>query len=359
MGHRCYTVRGVNRDSVYRVGTQILADAGQYLDGLGIDSCVVITDKHVARLYRRLVEGSLGNRMLGWITVPPGEPMKGLDTVEKLYGRLASLGCERGTGVLALGGGVIGDMAGFVAATYVRGLPLIQVPTTLLAMVDSSLGSKVGINLPAGKNLVGAYYSPLEIWADVTVLTTLPDKEWSCGMAEVIKHAVIRGKTLFDYLSGLSSSPAQWDEETLMEVVRSSAHVKIELVGRDLYEQGPRMLLNFGHTLGHALEAALGYTGLTHGEAVAWGMLGAVRLADKLQILEEDFSQELALLLKRWGLLHGFARRLEWGEVVEYLLVDKKRRKGRTRFVLPRSLGRLEVVPVDLEEVEDVFRSLG
>ncbi|MBI3928909.1 MAG: 3-dehydroquinate synthase [Armatimonadetes bacterium] len=342
----------------YRLGSGLLARAGTSLTRHGIGRCIVITDENVAARHRPALEAGLGELARGWIVVPPGEQQKSLDGARALYDQLVRLGCDRRTAVIAFGGGVIGDLAGFAAATFLRGVPLLQLPTTLLAMVDSSIGGKVGVDLPQGKNLVGAFYAPLEILADVGTLATLPRREWSGGMAEVIKHAVIASADFFEELERAGTDPAAWTPEELARRVHRAAGVKVGVVGRDPREQGERAHLNFGHTLGHALEAAGGYAGLSHGEAVALGMLAALRLSRRQGRLEADFEERLRSLLVRWNLPVRLPP-LPWEAVAGALARDKKNLGSKLTFVIPRALGRVEVERgLEVSEVEAIFREL-
>lgn len=307
---------------------------------------VVITDENVSRLYPDL----LGTES---IVLPAGEESKRLEQVRAVYDRLADLAVDRDTALVAFGGGVVGDLAGFVAATYLRGLPFYQVPTTLLAMVDSSLGGKVGVDLPQGKNLVGAFYPPVRILADTDLLRTLPPSEWASGMAEVIKHAVLDSE---EHLASLEALP----DRPTPEVVYRSACVKMNIVEDDPFERGRRAHLNLGHTLGHALEAACDYRGLSHGQAVALGMLAACRLSAARGLLEDaGLENRLADLFSRHGLPVRLEPELAWNRVLEALRRDKKNREGALTFVLPRRAGSVETVAgVDPDLVRQVFSSL-
>lgn len=329
----------------YYCGRRLLERFDEFFEFPG--RAVVITDGNVAAAQRR----RLGVEA-DWLVVEPGEASKNLEQVSDLYRELIRLGVDRKTTVVALGGGVVGDLAGFVAATFLRGLPFIQVPTSLLAMVDSSIGGKVGVDFGGGKNLVGAFYAPQAILADLDCLETLPEIEFENGMAEVIKHAFLDGGPRLAELEGLTRPAPD------LEFVFQSAGVKMEVVGRDPKEGGLRALLNFGHTLGHAIEAVSNFE-LAHGRAVALGMLAAVRLSRDRGLLRQDFEGRLVDLLTRWGLPTVLELELEAGEVMTRLKLDKKNRDGRVTFVLPRAPGDFEVVPgVEEAEALEVLNSL-
>jgi 3-dehydroquinate synthase len=248
--------------------------------------------------------------------------------------------------VLAVGGGVVGDLAGFVAATYNRGLPLLMVPTTLLAMVDSSVGGKVGINLPQGKNLVGAFHQPAAVWIDTSFLATLPDREYRSGLAEVVKYGVILDAELFAWLEQNADAVLAREPAAVGRVVARSCRLKADVVERDEREEtGLRMVLNYGHTFAHAFEAVGGYGAWLHGEAVAAGMMCASRLAERRGLIQAEVTERQAALLTRFGL--PTARRPEWDadRLIEAMRRDKKNVGGRLRFVLPTRLG--QVAPFD------------
>jgi len=330
-------------DYPYRIEPGLLGRLPEELEALGLSRAVVVTDHHLAELYA----GPL-SRLGPPLAVPPGEQSKSLAQVAALYDGLVERAVNRRTALVAVGGGVVGDLAGFVAATFLRGLPLVQVPTTLLAMVDSSLGGKVGVDLPAGKNLVGAFYPPKAVLCDPAVLDTLPEREWSGGMAEVIKHAILDSA---DFFQALDRPPR--------ELIERAAAVKIAVVTRDPFEQGERAHLNLGHTLGHALETVTGYARFHHGEAVALGLVAAIRLARLLGVLEEDFEAALEDRLRRSGLPVRIPAGLSWEAIASAMAKDKKNVDGRLTFVLPVRLGKVRVHPgVDPDDVRKVFESL-
>ena len=276
--------------------------------------------------------------------LPPGESHKRLATVESLAQQLALAGADRDSILLAFGGGVVGDVTGFLAAIYMRGIRYVGLPTTLLAQVDSSLGGKTGVNLPAGKNLIGAFHHPLAVLSDIDLLGTLPPAELRSGLQESIKAGIIRDPKLFRYLEQnasaiLDESP---DPAVLTQVVTASVRVKAEVVSADEKESGLRMVLNFGHTLGHAIEAATGYKKLLHGEAIAWGSIAALHLSlNRGRITHEEFAR-MANLILRYGPIPPFRAPAE--KLVALTSGDKKVRSGRRAFVLATGIGSAEIV---------------
>jgi 3-dehydroquinate synthase len=292
---------------------------------------------------------------LAWLTVPAGEASKSLQAAHTLLEQLGSLTIDRKTAIVAVGGGVVGDLAGFVASVYLRGLPFVQVPTSLVAMVDSSLGGKVGVDVPWGKNLVGSFWPAVLILTDAEMLKTLPEAEWSAGMAEAIKHAILDGPEHFSWLEkvdirGLAER---------RELIERSAQVKMRHVLADPYEQGIRAHLNLGHTLAHALETAHGYQGLNHGQAVSLGLIAALRLSRLVGTLHDDFEWKLVQLLRTWQLPICIPREIHWDVVEGALAKDKKNQAGVLRYVLPEGLGAVQVRGgVPLESVRKVFTKL-
>jgi 3-dehydroquinate synthase len=282
--------------------------------------------------------------------VPPGEGSKTLDRAADLYDDLVRMRADRHTAVVALGGGVVGDLAGFVAATYARGIPLLMVPTSLLAQVDSAVGGKVGVNHPRCKNVIGSFYQPVGVWVDTDTLATLPPRELRCGLAEVVKYGVILDSDFFKYLEANADAVLARQPEAIRHVVANSCRLKAEVVTRDEREEtGLRAVLNFGHTVAHAVESVAGYGGpFQHGEAVAVGMVAEARLAERIGWTEPDLTARLTALLERFG-LPTRAPELNHDALVEAMSRDKKNQKGRTRFVLPRCLGCVELTDTPTE----------
>jgi 3-dehydroquinate synthase len=282
--------------------------------------------------------------------IPDGERSKSLQQAEKLYDALLAAGADRGSVLIALGGGVVGDLAGFVAATLLRGVAFVQVPTTLLAMIDSSVGGKTGVNVKRGKNLVGAFHQPSLVWIDAATLKSLPRRELLAGLAEGVKHAAIRDARLFALLERELERLIELDPEILLPFLARNCAIKAEVVSRDEREAGERMLLNFGHTLGHAVEALSRYKGVLHGEAVAIGMSFAARRSEELGLATPGSAVRLVALLARAGLpteLPHFSRRAYLAAISS----DKKRRDARIRFVALRAIGRAETVPLLASEI--------
>jgi 3-dehydroquinate synthase len=344
LGDRSYPVR---------IGSGSLADAGaEIARRTRARLAVVVSVPGVARRYAPTLERSL--RAAGVrarrIVVPDGDRSKRLAVVEQLYRRLLGLGADRGTVLVALGGGVVGDLTGFTAATFLRGVPFVQVPTTLLAMVDASVGGKVGVNLPEGKNLVGAFHQPRLVWIDVATLRSLPRRERSAGFAEVVKAAALRDAGFFARLERDAEALLELDPRRLVPVLGRAVAIKAEIVAQDEREAGPRMLLNLGHTLAHAIEALTGYRRVLHGEAVAIGMVHAARRSEQLGLAPEGTAARLETLLRRFELpteLPRFPREA----YLAALRVDKKSRDGRIRYVILRRIGCAETVPLRAAQI--------
>jgi len=326
----------------------------------GIKS-LIITNPTIAEHYLKRVERSLevaGFQLLV-AQVPDGEEHKSLTEASKLYARCVEYRLGRDSIIVGLGGGVIGDLAGYVAATFMRGLPIVQVPTTLLAQVDSSVGGKVAVNLPEGKNLVGSFYQPLLVYIDLSVLKTLPIEEMKAGMAEVIKYGIILDSDFFEYLEENIGRLRQLDSEVLETVVARCCLLKAKVVEKDEKESGLRAILNFGHTLGHAFEALTDYKKYRHGEAVAIGMVGACRIAEEMGMLKKEAKDRIEHLIGKTGLPGRIGVKLSVDSIIQILSLDKKVRAGKVRFVLPERIGKV-VVRNDVPEniVRDVIRGL-
>ncbi len=317
-------------------------------------SAFVISDSHVLPLYGERVRTLLEDA--GWRVVmravPAGEASKSLDCASELWDWLVSERAERRDTVIALGGGVVGDLAGWVAATYLRGLNLVQVPTTLLAQVDSSIGGKTGIDHPRAKNLIGSFYPPCLTLVDTALLSSLPPRELVNGSAEVVKTALIADADLFEYLLDHADALNRLEAEPTAHVIGRCAELKLEVVTEDPKESGRRAILNYGHTIGHSIEAASGYDGLLHGEAVAVGMRGAARIAVEMGLLAPEVEARQSAALDRFGLPKS-APGLEPERVLAAMRLDKKVLAGGQRWVLLRGIGHPEVrsdVPGDLVE---------
>jgi shikimate kinase / 3-dehydroquinate synthase len=329
-----------NRTYPIYIGSGLIGQAELLAPFVRAGRVAVVTNTTVAPLYlERLAAGlSACGIELVRVVVPDGEAYKNWETLNTIYDRLLEARCDRDTTVLALGGGVIGDLAGFAAATYQRGISVVQVPTTLLAQVDSSVGGKTAINHPRGKNMIGAFHQPLAVLADVETLGTLPDRELRAGLAEVIKHGLLGDVGFFEWIEAnigrlLARTPA-----ALIHAVRRSCEIKAEIVAKDERETGPRALLNLGHTFGHAIENAMGYGTWLHGEAVAAGMIMAADLSRRTGSLTEADVRRVAALIERAG-LPVTVRGISAARFIELMSVDKKAARGRMRFVLLERLG--------------------
>lgn len=306
---------------------------------------MIISDRNVMPRYGAAVRETLAQAGFRCeaITVAAGEGAKSLKTVGACYDELARLRLERASFVVALGGGVVGDLAGFVAASYLRGIPFVQVATTLLAQVDSSVGGKVGVNLKAGKNLVGAFYQPRLVMCDLATLATLPPREYGAGLAEVIKYGIIYDAALFKRLERQMPQLLQRDSKSLAAVVARCCQIKAAVVGQDERESGLRAILNFGHTVGHGLEAISHYGKYLHGEAIAIGQVAAARLSAECLGLPASQVERIRALLDRAGLPTGAVlSRTQRSKLLEAMKLDKKVSQGEVKFVLARAIGRVE-----------------
>ncbi len=319
-------------------------------------AALVVADEHVRPHAAAVAEAlaAAGFRTRAEI-LPSGESQKALPVAAHLYDCLADWQADRKTAVVAVGGGVIGDLAGFVAATYNRGLPLLMVPTTLLAMVDSSVGGKVAVNHPRAKNLIGAFHQPAGVWIDTAALDTLPDREYRSGLAEVVKYGVILDAEFFAWLEANAAAVLRRDSEAVQYVVTRCCRLKADVVEKDEREEtGLRAVLNYGHTFGHAFEAAGGYGAWLHGEAVAAGMVCASRLAERRGLVGPDVTLRQRRLLETFGLPTA---PLSWPAdvLLAAMRIDKKAEGGRLRFVLPRRLGAVALFEVPEEDVRAIL----
>ena len=308
-------------------------------------ACALITDSTVAKLYGQQARQSLEQAGFNvtLFAFPAGESSKTTRTVEAAYDVLLAARPERRSPVVALGGGVVGDLAGFVAATLLRGVPFVQVPTTLLAAVDASVGGKVGLDHAQGKNMIGAFHHPCAVLMDALTLRTLPKIEVQCGLAECVKHAIIRDAGLFDFIGANLPAIFSGNSGVLTELVAWNVRIKSAIVMADPYEQGVRAVLNLGHTFGHALETLAGYTGLKHGQAVALGTLAASTMARNRGILDSTSHAKIENLLRRIGLLETQPA-VDITAVMALMRGDKKVRDGQLRLVLPTAIGSAEII---------------
>jgi 3-dehydroquinate synthase len=359
---RSVTVALPGRAYQVDVGSGALAGVGEGLDRLGSGRRVaLVTDAAIARSFGATVAGAVAatGRTVELLPVPSGEASKSLRELERLYLEFARLRLDRGSAVLALGGGVVGDLAGFAAATYLRGIDLVQLPTTLLAQVDASVGGKTAIDLPVGKNLVGAFHQPRWVVADVATLATLPPRELRAGLAEVIKYGVIADAALFALLEREQARILAGEPEALAEIVFQSCRIKADVVTQDEREGGLRAILNYGHTVGHGVEAAAGYTGLLHGECVAIGMTAAAAIAVRTGLLAQAEADRQRRLLQLYGLPIAIPAELDGEAILAAMRLDKKTRDDEIHFVLPRRIGAVEIgcrIPGEL--LADVLEEL-
>lgn len=339
-----------------RIGPGLLPKVGQWLKELGFSGkAVIIADTTVQGLYAEVLKNGLAGAGFEVIVqeIPPGEAQKTLKSAGRLYNALSAARAERTTPILALGGGVTGDLVGFVAATYRRGVPYIHVPTTLLAMVDSSIGGKTAVDHGKLKNVIGAFYQPRLVVADIDTLKTLPAVELSNGMAEVIKMAAILNADLFTYLEANMGKAMSFDLNVLEHIVVENAWLKAGIVALDEKEAGPRVILNYGHTVGHAVEAVSGFA-LKHGQAVAIGMIAENEISRRMGFLNGADSAKLEKVIREAGLPVRIPE-LDKKKLMRAMQQDKKVRQGKVRFVLLRSIGEAfiaeEVDPALVEEV--------
>ena len=338
---RTLTVALGERSYPIHIGDGILDHCGELLPMSASRRAVVVTNSVVAGFHLATLQQALSSAAIRHeaIVVPDGETHKDWATLYDVHTRLLEIGAERSTVLIALGGGVIGDLAGFAAATYQRGMPLIQIPTTLLAQVDSSIGGKTAVNHPLGKNMIGAFYQPRAVISDARTLSTLPDREYIAGLAEVIKCGVIRDVALFEWLEANIDRLRTREPAAIEHAVLESCRIKAKIVAADERESGERALLNFGHTFGHAIEVATGYDAWLHGEAVAAGMVLASKLSVHAAGLPASAAERIAALVHRAG-LPTEPPRLEIATWLQTMAHDKKVASGALRFVLLEALGR-------------------
>lgn len=339
-----------NRSYPIHIGRGLVSNADLILPHLKRKHVAIVTNTTVAPLYLEQLSASLQAAGVSVISIilPDGEAYKNSETLNLIYDALLQNRCERSTTLIALGGGVIGDLTGYAAATYLRGVPFIQIPTTLLSQVDSSVGGKTGINHPLGKNMIGAFYQPQLVLADIDTLQTLPSREFSAGMAEVIKYGLIRDPDFFDWLEMHIDQLMALDESSITEAIYRSCQNKADVVARDEHETGERALLNLGHTFGHAIENAMGYGVWLHGEAVAAGTMMAADLSERMGWLKpEDVKRIYALLTA--ANLPLEAPKLGVEKYLNLMQLDKKVADGKIRLVLQQGIGK-SVITSDYDE---------
>jgi 3-dehydroquinate synthase len=328
------------------IGQGLLEQVGEWVTELAKpSSLVVITHPSINALYGEKLSKSFAQANIPTrvIEVPEGEKSKSLEQAEKIYDRLLKWKCDRQTVLLALGGGVIGDLTGFIAATYMRGVPFVQVPTTLLAQVDSSVGGKTAVNHPLGKNMIGVFYQPRLVVVDLETLKTLPEKEFKAGLSEVIKYGVIEDPQLFEFLERQFKNILAHDSKALEHIIATSCAIKAQVVEKDELESHYRMVLNYGHTIGHAIEALTGYSTYAHGEAVAIGMVYAARLSEVTGRCSRDVTRRITSLIENFGLPTKLPS-LSADDLIQAMYLDKKTAHKKIRFILVQDIGTIEIV---------------
>jgi len=335
------------------VGNNILTELPQFLHSLQVNSQIaIISTPPVSRIYREKIL-ALFNKdwYLNYYDVPDGEKSKSSEMVWNIYTWLLENQYERNSTIIALGGGVVGDLAGFVASTYLRGVNLVHIPTSLLAQVDSSIGGKVGINHPMGKNLIGAFYQPKCVFTDVSFLKTLPEDEYICGLGEVIKYGVISSEVPFDKIANNLKAMLDMETDLLVEIIQACVKVKADIVEKDEKEQGIRAYLNLGHTFAHALETYYKYEGLKHGQAVLLGIKCALIVSRSLKMIDDRIGEKISLVIDQLDINLPSTKELDPIQLVEIMKRDKKMRDGKIHLVLPKDLGNVGVVPITDENI--------
>ncbi|MBI5101018.1 MAG: 3-dehydroquinate synthase [Nitrospirae bacterium] len=328
------------------IGRNLLPELGGAAEKFEFSGKIgLVSNPTVFKLYGATAAGSLikSGFEVEEIIIPDGEEYKSLASMEKIYEAMLRAKLDRRSALVALGGGVIGDITGFAASTYMRGIDFIQVPTTLLGQVDSSVGGKTGVNHPLGKNMIGAFWQPRLVLIDIDTLATLPKREFLSGLAEVIKYGVIWDEGFFEFLEDGKDAVLGLDGEALTEVIRRSCEIKAEVVSRDEREAGLRAILNFGHTIGHAIETVTGYKKYLHGEAVAIGMYYAARLANVLGLLQEREVSRIRALIMAYGLPSELPPGIEATDLIPAMELDKKTVSGTLKFILPEKIGAVRI----------------
>ena len=339
------------------IGRKTLQKLGLRLIEFRPSNIAIVSNKTIFPLYKDVILKSISECGLKpeVFLVPDGEEYKDILWASYLYGQLLKARFDRDSLLVAFGGGVVGDLTGFVASTYMRGIKYIQVPTTLLAQVDSSAGGKTGVNHELGKNMIGTFYQPSLVLADVDTLKTLPQKEFSAGIAEIIKYGVIADKGLFDFLEANIKNIFLLGD-SLIDVIKRSCEIKADVVSRDERESGLRAILNFGHTIGHAIETATGYTRFLHGEAIAIGMCAAARIAVRMGIFQEKDAERIKNLVELYKLPSTMPDGINTSGIINAMEVDKKVKAGKIRFILPESIGKVRIEEdIDREIIKEVL----
>jgi len=338
---RCIAVRSATEQYDIHIGPGVLAHVGEHVAPLTSGrKAIIVSHPQLAKMFGETLTESLQQAGFSVETclVPEGERSKSLLAASRLFTRLAQAGADRQSVICALGGGVVGDLAGFVAATYMRGIPLVQIPTSLLAMVDSSIGGKTAVNHKLGKNMIGAFYPPRAVFTDTTLLQSLPEREYLCGLSEIVKAGVIGDVTLFEFIEGHVEGIQQRQEEVLTTLLERSIAVKVRVVQEDPLEKGVRAILNFGHTIGHALEAVTMYGQYSHGEAVAVGMALVAILSERLGYCQAAARSRLCALIEALGLPATYTE-VPPERLLAAMTHDKKSLNGVVRFILMKDIG--------------------
>jgi len=332
------------------IGTNILKDLNRLIKETGLNKkSAIVTYMPVKSPLFNSVWTSLEKEgfSLHCINLPQGEETKSLKTVEEIYHKLVSFGIDRNSPLIAFGGGVIGDITGFVASTYLRGIPYIQIPTTLLAQVDSSIGGKTGVNLDEGKNLVGTFYQPRLVIIDTECLNTLEKRDFVSGLAEIVKYGIIRDKALFFYLLNNYRKLLARNAQALRKVINACCLIKGKIVKQDEEEKGIRSILNFGHTIGHALETLTGYRQYTHGEAVAIGMVAASLISLRMGLCKKNTYDSIRDLIVKIGLPSTLPDRFMPEDYIQAIKIDKKMRGEKIRYIAVEKIGKVRVIEVE------------
>ena len=353
LGERSYSIA---------IGTCLLDAPETYRDLPPAAACVVVSNETVGPLFANRLATALAEtyRRVQVVLLPDGEAHKDWPTLQRIFDAMLAAACDRSTTIFALGGGVVGDMAGFAAACYMRGVPYVQVPTTLLAQVDSAVGGKTAINHPLGKNMIGAFHQPLRVVIDVATLGSLPDRQLRAGLAEVIKYGAVSDGEFLDWIESNMAALLRRKTEALVHAIKRSCEIKAAIVAADERESGRRAILNFGHTFGHAIEAGHGYGNWLHGEAVACGMAMAADLSVRVGLIERAHAERLTRIVRAAG-LPTRAPSLGIGRYLELMGLDKKMEGGQMRFVLLDGTGRAVVrgvAPICLAETLESFGAM-
>ncbi len=330
------------------IGTDLLQDIESYTEEA--DKWFIITDENVSRLFNTEIKHLLNKKNTYQYTISPGESSKSFSTVENILNSMIAYGLTRKSMVIAIGGGVVGDIAGFCASIYMRGISFIQVPTTLLSQVDSSVGGKTGVNMIVGKNMVGSFYQPKAVVIDIDTLKTLPRRELISGVGEVIKYGIIYDYQFFKYISDKFLNIMNLEEEVMKKVIKTSCEIKADIISKDEKEENIRKILNYGHTIGHALEAATNYKTYTHGEAVLIGMYYEGLMAKGLGYIDELYFSQIEKIIKKTGISFEIDN-VPLKVLIDKMENDKKNRNGKISFILPNGQGKVIEVLLNKEEI--------